>query len=818
MIGIFVNGRPMHAQSPNHLATWFARSAKRVRVAIVWCAAVLLCAGVSPALGAGEPALRNVNIHGLQIAGTTTLVIDGDNLGPQPKLLLPFAATQKLKAGSNDKRATIDVTLAAEVVPGYYNMWLMSAGGCSLPVIIAVDRLPQQIAPATAAKLPMTLPVALHGIVSGSATTEIHLAGKAGQALMVEVEAQRLGSKLRPIVHLYGPKHRQLAWSWGSSLLAGDSRLEATLPEAGDYTIAIHDAEYAAATPSFFRLKLGPWSAIDQVFPPVLPVGKSTTVEMLGPGVDLSIKAFESNAAPTPLPWPGEGTWTGPRPFAASSTLTELIEQKSKAPAQDLPAGPVAVSGRLLEPGEEDRYRLSVAPLAKLRLEIFAERYGSPLDTSIVIRDGKGAVLAQADDSPGTIDPVLEYTVPAKVDTIVVAVVDAQLRGGPQGIYRLAIEPATPEPPPDFALTTVAQRLSLSIGGRCVVPVLVERRGYSGPIEIAATGLPAGVRLEGTTIPARAEGTLVTIVRDKTNSGETHSIAAATSTWQGKATLAGTAVDLVRPVMLEGHPLARLQPWLATEMELAPSEAKAADLEIDWGPLPRDARLELTGKLVLPIKLKRADDKAPVRLSLITSQVVPLLRDRPDPAKTLRVEKAVELVANQNTGELTLLVPGELPGPVYDVTVQADLLAADKRTVLATAVAPVKRLDVLNPVTVELAGPTRIPVSLAQTGAVVKLAGKIQRRWGKTGDVTVSLAGLPTGARAAAVVVKSGNDDFITTLVLAAGTPEGEYKGLKLSATAVPDPKLRKVRIRSADTDLVLLVEPMAKKAEGSKP
>jgi hypothetical protein len=117
-------------------------------------------------------------------------------------------------------------------------------------------------------------------------------------------------------------------------------------------------------------------------------------------------------------------------------------------------------------------------------------------------------------------------------------------------------------------------------------------------------------------------------------------------------------------------------------------------------------------------------------------------------------------------------------------------------------------------VTVQLAGPTRIPVLLSKTGAAVKLAGKIQRRWGKTGDVTVSLTGLPTGARAAAVVVKSGDDDFMTNLVLAAGTSEGEYQGLKLSAIAVPDPKQRTVRIRSADTELMLLVESMAKTAK----
>ena len=77
---------------------------------------------------------------------------------------------------------------------------------------------------------------------------------------MVEVEAQRLGSKLRPVVHLYGPKRLQLAWAWPTPALHGDARLEATLPADGTYTIAVHDPEYAGQSPGFFRLKVGQWS------------------------------------------------------------------------------------------------------------------------------------------------------------------------------------------------------------------------------------------------------------------------------------------------------------------------------------------------------------------------------------------------------------------------------------------------------------------------------------------------------------------------------------------------------------------------------
>src|SRR4051794_37073241 len=113
----------------------------RVRVGHRWLLLLLLF-GVSD-LRAGEPSIRNLPLRGLRIGGTTTLVVDGDDLGTAPRLLLPFPAQQQLKAGSTKDRATFDVTLDADVEPGYHHLRVMTDDGVSAPVVIAVDRLPQ---------------------------------------------------------------------------------------------------------------------------------------------------------------------------------------------------------------------------------------------------------------------------------------------------------------------------------------------------------------------------------------------------------------------------------------------------------------------------------------------------------------------------------------------------------------------------------------------------------------------------------------------------------------------------------------------------
>jgi len=716
-------------------------------------------------LSAAEPGIRALNVRGLQVGEKTTLILDGDDLGTSPKLLLPFPATQTLLPKNTPKQATFEVTANAAVVPGFYPMAVVTDQGASAPVAVAVDKLPQRPFAASVDQIP----VALHGTLTGGTASEVTFPGRAGQKVTVEVEAQRLGGKLRPILTLTTAKRLQLAWAWPSNAHGGDAKLEATLPADGPYTVALHDVEYAGQAPGHFRLKIGQWAAAEPVFPPVIAGGTAKPGERF-----------------LPLDWK-DGS--GPRPFVTVSPHAEIVELPTAKDGQQLPAGPVGVCGRLLTDFEEDRYRVPVMPLAKVRLEVFADRLGSPVDAALIVRDAMGKELSRTEDGPGTVDPVVEYAVPAGVTNIIVGVVDAQGRGKPNGVYRLVID--SPKSGPH--LLTPENHLSVPAGGRFVIPVIVDRRGDTGKFDVTASTLPAGVTLENTAIPENADGTLVVVRRTD---------AAAEPAFVRFRGARG------EPVTVRNHPLDRVQPWLAGEMPLALSAAKAADFQIDWNNLPPDAGIVPAGKLNLPVKLTRVDAKSPVRLTLVTSQFVPLVNNLPDVNQSLRAEKPVELATAVNDGVLTMLAPPLLNSPVYDVTVQADLLAADKKTVLATAFAPVRRMAVRLPIVVTLDGPAKID---ATAGAPLKLAGKVERKEGATGDVTVTLVGLPPGVTAAPVVVKAGETAFTLNVVVPA-TTAGEFKDVKLSATVVPDPKLPAVRVKGKDVDVTLVVKAAAKK------
>ena len=738
--------------------------------------------------------MRALDVRGLKIGGTTTLTIDGDDLGKTPRLLVPFPAKQTLKPTSTDKKAIFDIALANDVEPGYHQLRVATEGGVSLPVVIGVDRIPQQLV----TEPTKDLPVALHGSVAGSAIVEAKFQGKAKQRVMVEVESQRLGAKLRPIVHLYSPKKLQVAWAWGTPGLSGDARLEAMLPEDGAYTATLHDAEYAAPAPSYFRLKIGEWAHIDQVFPPVIAKGQPWSVGLLGSAglPQLTIQAAK-NADHMTFPWPGKGgeTWSGPRPFVNVSTHAEFVEASPAGKPQEIPAGPAGVSGRLSAPYEEDRYRVAVTPGKKVKLEVFAERIGSPIDCALVVRNEKDVQLARAEDSPGTLDPVLEYAVPDKVTAIVVGVVDAQGRGGPRGIYRLVVNPEGTSQE-TFNLSTTAQRISIPVGGAAVAPVQVDRKGgYLGSIELLTEPPTRGVKMTGTIIPDGADGALVTF--ERLDSAPDPMVL----TLRGRA---GNAAE--KSVVVKGHPLERLQPWLATELGVSPTDHVAKEFAITWRDTDKQV-ISPASRHLLPVALTRPMSKATVKLTLLTSQNTPILNNQPDPNKALRQDKLGELAANVNMGDVTMLVPPELAAPTYDVTVQAELLDAAKK-VLATAYTPVRRLPVVSPLVVKLNGPTRIESPFdAKKGASIKLQGKIERREGLKTDVALALTGLPTGAKADAVTVKADASDFAVNITFPPTVAPGEIKGVKISGSYAPDGKTPNVRVRSRDVDVTLVLK-----------
>jgi hypothetical protein len=397
-------------------------------------AASLLAASLLTApLLAAPPVIANLPIRGLRIAAANSFAVEGAELGAGTRLLLPWTnATATLADGATPQRAVFNVTLPDTVAPGIYPVWVATRGGVSNAALIGVDRLEQS---PSAPRLE-AVPVALHGSVSGEQRLRVDFPGKKGEALAVDVESQRLGGGLRPVIRLYDAAGAQIAWSPPRADLAQDARLQTQLPADGRYTVEVHDVLFRAAAPGFLRLKIGAFAYGSMVLPSGVSFGTKAQLEWIGGTIpagtrtEFAAPAAGATAGEAPAIPPSAGIYSGHAPRIAVSDFPEVVELPAAASGSSHGKPPLAISGRLAAAGEEDRLRIEVTPGSRLQFDVVARRQGSPLDGVLTLLGPAGNGLASGDDRPGTADPGVDFTVPEKVDALVISLRDLQRRGG----------------------------------------------------------------------------------------------------------------------------------------------------------------------------------------------------------------------------------------------------------------------------------------------------------------------------------------------------------------------------------------------------
>lgn len=755
----------------------------RIPVCLLPVCAALACLAASPLLAA--PTISNISVRGLTIGQPVSVVIDGTDLLPEPQLMLPIKiAAQAVKPGATATHVEIDVTLDASVSPGIYLLRLASVKGISSPIAIGVDKLPQiAFAPQIA-----SLPVAMHGSLAGPQVLKTAFTGAKGANIVVDCEAQRLGSNLKPVVRIYNERGTQVAWSPPKNALGSDARCVLSLPADGTYAIEVHDQLYRAGMPAFFRLKVGALQYADIAYPLAVSPASKTPLKFVGTNLNA---AAELDASASTYPGeraaalPAADLFTGAAPRVLVSDHPEHVETPPAAgQLQTLGAAPVGVSGIIAVPGEEDKYLLDVTPGQNLRFSVTSHALGTPLDGVLSVRNEQGGQLAANDDRPNSSDPGLDFAVPAGVTKLQLALADMQKKGGADFVYRLEV---TDLGRPDFELSVDAASLNIPAGATQVVPIEIERRNYGGPIELSISGLPAEVKVEGTKVPAGAAIALLSLT------------APANMKAAGIVRILGKASESPAPVLrvarTEDVAGGKYQAHLLDEIGLSVSEA--APIGVAWGGTSED-KLPIGGKLAAKVQLTRAPNTAGnIRLKLVTTQPMPQKKaEQPPPARRRRgkavpvatvddVERALRLegtplfAADKAEGEVNILVPGDLPQHPWDVAIVAELLGADNQSVIARVATPARTLATFVPFTLELTSAPKVD-GKAGTGETGKFVGKLNRLGGFNQPVTVTLGNLPKEYLPPQVVVPADKTDFELVISFPYGVKPMELKDARL--------------------------------------
>ena len=320
-----------------------------------------------------------------------------------------------------------------------------------------------------------------------------------------------------------------------------DCRMTVDVPAEGWFIVQVRDNIYGGSDQARYRLRVDP--------SPVRDRPSSRSGGPRGRTIEVEVSRREpARAAPEDdhaarLPRlvrrarrrsraRRAGRAPGPAPGRRGARVVEPADRAGRL-ADRRPG--LTVNGRIGRPGEVDSYRLAVKEGEKIRIRVEAEALGSWLDSVLTIRDEKGAIVAENDDSDEAVRPdqarsvnalgvpeaspdsSVEYE--AKADGVLTDRGGRPLRRGGPGVRLSAGDRAGPAGLRDHAPARQRQRerrgdrqpgqvraartspgqfgvFNLKPGATIPINFLVTPEGRPGPVEVRVEGLPEGVTAE----------------------------------------------------------------------------------------------------------------------------------------------------------------------------------------------------------------------------------------------------------------------------------------------------------------------------------
>ena len=370
-----------------------------------------------------------------------------------------------------------------------------------------------------------TLPIVVNGQIHPSDTDFFRFTAKAGETLVCHAQARELlpyiadavPGWLETCLTLYDADGKELA-SVGRFRFNPDPLLIYHVPKDGEYLIEVRDLFYRGREDFVYRLSVGAFPYLTDIFPLGGQRDSDVPVELYGANLPMkSTKlVLPGNSSPLRLVSLGQnGLSSNALPFAVGDHReTRVTEPNHSFDQASRIEVPVTLNGRIQQKGEAHYFRFAVKKGQRFIMEVQARRLGSPLDSIITLFNSQGGQLAEQDDTDMG-DPLLTHHADSRLDysfpsdgDYVLRIQDAQDRGGEEFAYRLHIVP----PRPDFSLRTVPDNPRLGEADSVLVTVKALRQdGFNGEIDLTAQDLPKGFVASKAVIPAGQSETRLTV-------------------------------------------------------------------------------------------------------------------------------------------------------------------------------------------------------------------------------------------------------------------------------------------------------------------
>jgi hypothetical protein len=733
--------------------------------------------------------------------GTTgKFEITGKNLNSVTDLYFsPSIGTVESLDASGADRLVATVAIHKDIDPGAVEVRAISSDGLSNLKLLRIDELPdvnettgRNDTPDQAQ--PIDLPTVVNGRLTAADIDCYQIRVAQGQRVVFEVEARRLGSPVEARLRLLDRNGRLIADASTTRAIRPDERLDYEFKEAGEYVVAVEDAQYVGGDNAVYRLRVGSWPYATAQFP--LGGRRGQNVELALQGGNL---AEPMNYTVT-LPSAPDATFVRLQFATDHGTLfapmlvvvgdeTELVEHEPNDDAKEPQriASPCTVNGRIERAGDKDRFVLKAKKGEKLVVEVFANRLGSWLDSVLTIADKNGRMIVENDDlrqgnaqqnqqAKTGVTPIsdsrVEFTAPSDGD-FTITIDDRYHGGGAEFAYRLVLTPGQPDfqlaygpappaknqPQRKQAPTAPTDVANLEPGGSATVSVAVTRRGFDGEIELGIEGLPDGVTFEAGKIPAKQAAGQLTL---KADAGAISSMSRARVVGRAKI----NDQDVRRYAQNE-IVVAQIDPLHTARIEMS---------DIALAVLRRDAPLALrvAGEAVMTrgaeteIKVgieRKAGFKGPVELKVdklpkgVTAQNVTIAQDQSE------VVVKLSSTANAATGTQKIQIHS-----------QAKLGAATVEAAIELSLAIVSPFEV----TFES---TEKELELV-AGETCPLRVGIKRRGNFEGPIELAVTGLPPGVTVTPDKVEPDQHEIVLNFVASMDVlPNQSKKQIKIQAT-----------------------------------
>lgn len=529
-----------------------------------------------------QPRLYSVHPAGVQAGQTVEVSITGgDDLEEINALLFNhpgLTATQKL----NDQQQPVDrvflVSAAADVPVGPHEVRCKGLWGVSNARRFYVGSRPQvsEVEPNNPLDkaMPLTIGTAILGKMDGGADVDLFkFTAAAGQRLTIEIASDRIDSRLRPNLEIYDASGRRRL-----SALRGDGTSDPVLvfdaPANGDYLLKLNDGAFRGGNEYFYRLDVHTAPYVEFVYPPSGQAGQTAKFSLYGynlpGGQRVSVPGFKAqlDQLNVDIAIPGDASvlqledqstslMAGTDAFsyrlngqsnavsigiAQAPVIPETEPNDEAVPGKTVPV-PSEVVGQFATVRDVDTYFIAAQAKDVLYIEAYGQRLGQTVDPYVTIDrvnvDAQGKEtfqrIAAPDDEPTnplpnqfdvrSDDPVQRLEVPSDGQyRITIRDRFGESRGSAANVYRLSIRADQP----DFRLVALpasptagaAWSMAMRKGDTFAMHVIAFRRdGFTGPIDVQALDLPAGVECSGTTIPDGLPNGLLTF-RTKADAAE----------------------------------------------------------------------------------------------------------------------------------------------------------------------------------------------------------------------------------------------------------------------------------------------------------